>query len=158
MPTYECVERSSPQSSCAYHLHTPTTLTRPSFSHARHPNTLHVLEPRFRKTSTTTSNIRRLQLSNACLRIGMEDDILHFPEGVHEVHEDDVVGTGLVGISRSSIRGRFDYYYFVEADTMMRSSVLCFPQISTPILNMPPFLTSGETLPSLCRSIAMTAR
>ena len=36
-----------------------------------------------------------LQLSNACLRIGMEDDILHFPEGVHE---DDVVGTGLDGM------------------------------------------------------------
>jgi hypothetical protein len=28
----------------------------------------------------------------------MEDDILHFPEGVHE---DDVVGTGLVGMWHS---------------------------------------------------------
>jgi hypothetical protein len=35
------------------------------------PNSLYV-DPHFRKTSTTTSNIRHLQLSNACLRIGME--------------------------------------------------------------------------------------
>jgi hypothetical protein len=99
--TYEYVERSGQQSSCTYHLHTSTTLRRPPStnvhntqapailgrppsSHARYPHTLHVLEPRLRKTSATTSNVRHLQLSNACLRIGMEDDTLHFPDGVHE--------------------------------------------------------------------------
>ena len=40
-------------------------------------------------------NIRYLQLSHADLRIGMEDDVLHFSEGVLV---DDVIGPGLVGI------------------------------------------------------------
>ena len=67
----------------------PTILTRlPIF---RRPQSSHIprTEPQLRKTSTTTLNVRYLRLSNACLRIGMEDDILHFPEGAHE---DDVVG------------------------------------------------------------------
>jgi len=73
----------------------PAIFTRPQPSDARHPHTLHELDPSIRKTSSTTLNIRHLQLSNVCLRIGMEDDILHFPEGVRE---DDVVRTGLVGM------------------------------------------------------------
>jgi hypothetical protein len=44
VPTYECVERSGPQSSCACHLHTPPVLRRPPSSHTCHPHTLHVLE------------------------------------------------------------------------------------------------------------------
>ena len=83
-----------PQFSGARHLHTPTTPQTPAHLHTpailTHSTSL---DPRFRKTYTTMLNIRHLQLSNACLRIGMEDDILHFPEGVHK---DDVVGTGLV--------------------------------------------------------------
>jgi hypothetical protein len=45
----------------------------------------------------TTLNIRHLQLSHAGLRIGTEDNILHFPEGVLM---DDVIGAGLVGKQR----------------------------------------------------------
>jgi hypothetical protein len=40
-------------------------------------------------------NIRYLQLSHADLRIGMEDDVLHFSEGVLV---DDVIELALVGI------------------------------------------------------------
>jgi hypothetical protein len=76
---------------------TPSILTRPQSSHVLNPHTPSIFArphslraPRLyrdwtlvsTKPSPTALNIRHLQLSHAGLRIGMEDDVLHFTEGV----------------------------------------------------------------------------
>jgi hypothetical protein len=77
----------SPQKPAIFTPHNPYTPAILTHSTYWNPASAKLLPPR---QISGTYNFQ-----TRCLRIGMEDDILHFLEGVHE---DDVVGTGLNGI------------------------------------------------------------